>query len=349
MRQGSVAKDYLDPLASVLQCTRILPKGAGWKRFLVFAELTKSKKGADYVALFCYFQFKSAIRIVLAQGPRQAINAMTLYAVMGANLIAKKDDQSHSVKQFFTNVRVLGEKQPHHAAILFSMLFTLIIWAVSALCLLVACLLYVGFLWHYIPGRSLSQYCRKKIDKRLRRIVEDAFAKAIDRREAKKRKAHQKLFGKGFVVSSPREAKLPTIEERSNEDGSDSGSDSNDREKGTVPRHSPVIEHTAPPPYANPPPPLFNRSIPPAFRPGSIQPFRMDSNGRRSRPTPPPLPAPPLALYRKPLPLRSSSVQNQHNEPSPPYSFRRAGTAPVEAPGRRSGIPVLQFIAYKPQ
>ena len=53
MRRGGVAESYLDPLAVQLQSMRI----KGWKRFLVFAELTKSKKGADYVAFFTYFQF----------------------------------------------------------------------------------------------------------------------------------------------------------------------------------------------------------------------------------------------------------------------------------------------------
>jgi hypothetical protein len=57
MRKGGVADSYLDPLAAVLQSMRV-GKGQGWRRFLVFAELTKSKKGTDYVALFVYFQFK---------------------------------------------------------------------------------------------------------------------------------------------------------------------------------------------------------------------------------------------------------------------------------------------------
>lgn len=54
IRTDSVAGSYMDPLAVTLQSMR--PQG--WKRFLVFAELTKSKKGVDYIALFVYFQFK---------------------------------------------------------------------------------------------------------------------------------------------------------------------------------------------------------------------------------------------------------------------------------------------------
>jgi hypothetical protein len=57
MRRGSVAESYLDTLAVRLESTR-MGSGQGWRRFLVFAELTKSKKGAEYVALFTYFSFQ---------------------------------------------------------------------------------------------------------------------------------------------------------------------------------------------------------------------------------------------------------------------------------------------------
>lgn len=57
IRRGSVAESYLDNLAVRLQSVRII-NGKGWRRFLVFAELTKSKKGAEYIALFTYFSFQ---------------------------------------------------------------------------------------------------------------------------------------------------------------------------------------------------------------------------------------------------------------------------------------------------
>lgn len=56
MRSGSITRSYLDPLAVRVQSFRVFTsRGQGWKRFLVFAELTKSKKGAEYVALYTYF------------------------------------------------------------------------------------------------------------------------------------------------------------------------------------------------------------------------------------------------------------------------------------------------------
>ena len=58
MRTGIVAASYLDPLAVRLQSIRVGSKGRGWRRFLVFAELTKGRKGAEYVALFTFFSFE---------------------------------------------------------------------------------------------------------------------------------------------------------------------------------------------------------------------------------------------------------------------------------------------------
>lgn len=58
MKDSAIARSYLDPLAVRVQSVRMGKRGRGWKRFLVFAELTKGKKGADYIALFTYFSFE---------------------------------------------------------------------------------------------------------------------------------------------------------------------------------------------------------------------------------------------------------------------------------------------------
>lgn len=64
MKSGSVAASYLDPLAVRVQSIRMDKTGRGWRRFLVFAELTKSKKGAEYLALFTYFSFEGEFHIL---------------------------------------------------------------------------------------------------------------------------------------------------------------------------------------------------------------------------------------------------------------------------------------------
>lgn len=57
MRRRNVAECYMDSLAARWESIR-LGSGQGWRRFLVFTELTKSNKGAEYVALFTYFNFQ---------------------------------------------------------------------------------------------------------------------------------------------------------------------------------------------------------------------------------------------------------------------------------------------------
>ncbi|KAK3073638.1 Potassium transporter [Teratosphaeriaceae sp. CCFEE 6253] len=208
IKRGGVAESYMDPLAASLQSMR----SQGWRRFLVFTELTKSKKGADYIAFFVYFGFQGAIRIILAEGPRQAVNAMTLYAVMKADLIPSHGQHSN-VAQFFLNLEALAEKQKEQAVILFSMLFTLVIWVFSALCLILAAVFYITFLWHYIPQRDgrLSVYCRRKIDRRLEKIVEHKVKAAIQDEEWKKQKAEKKAELKRMKTGDTLPPKQPTL------------------------------------------------------------------------------------------------------------------------------------------
>ena len=172
--------------------------GNGWRRFLVFAALTKSRKGADYVALFSYFEFRGAVRVIFAEGPRQVVNALTLYSVMRANLIpvgANAATDGHTpVIQFFYNVKILADEHTEQAVILFSMLFTLVIWVFSALSLILSCLFYITFLWHYISSGdgNLSRYCRRKVDQRLEKIVDVKIQKALRKQEEARRKIEEK-------------------------------------------------------------------------------------------------------------------------------------------------------------
>lgn len=97
------------------------------------------------------------------------------------------------VVQFFVNVQILANKDKEQAAILFGMLFTLIIWIFSALSLALAVLFYVLYLWHHIRDGSLSRYCRRKIDTRLHKIVMKKVNKAL----AKDSNARAKQGAKG--------------------------------------------------------------------------------------------------------------------------------------------------------
>lgn len=182
LRSKSIARCYLDSLAMRVHSLR---PGGGWKRFLVFAELTKSKKGAEYAALFTYFSFESWMNTLFADGPRQVVNAITLYSVMQMDLLpggenAEKSSDS-SATQFFENIKILAVNNNLRAVVLISMLFTLVVWVLSVIKLLIAITLYLVFLFHHIPARdgTLTAYCRRKINNRVMRIVTQKVNKAL--------------------------------------------------------------------------------------------------------------------------------------------------------------------------
>jgi hypothetical protein len=226
MRSGSVTECYLEPLAAIWQSMRLTSSGRGWRRFLVFAELTKSKKGANYVALFVYFQFKSALIIIVAQGPRIAINAMTLYAVMQAQILPVGDhasDDRSGFEQFFMNIKVMietGNKQ--ETVVYFTMLFSLVIWVIAALGIIISCILYIFFLWHYIPRSdgSLTNYCRRKVETRLARIVGKKMKKAIEKEDQKRRADEQRAIKKGTLNQTASKPTLPTLVGKEDDFGS---------------------------------------------------------------------------------------------------------------------------------
>lgn len=125
------------------------------------------------------------LRIVFAEGPRQVINALTLYSVLQAKLIPTgdhaPDDGASPVAQFFINIRILADSSTQQATILFGMLYVLIVWVFTALGLILAGVFYITFLWHHIPSAdgSLSKFCQRKIEKRLGQIVRARVEKAI--------------------------------------------------------------------------------------------------------------------------------------------------------------------------
>ncbi|KAL8704970.1 MAG: hypothetical protein Q9225_008055, partial [Loekoesia sp. 1 TL-2023] len=159
------------------------------------------------------------MRIVFAEGPRQLLNAQTLYAVMQADLVpagdhAAKDGHS-SISQFWINLGILANHNREQAAILFGMLFTFIVWVISVISLLVACISYVAFLWHHIPDSdgSLARYCRRKIDTRLSKIVGVKVKKALAREEQLRAKEAARTPSGGRPPQVQRQPTIPIVDE----------------------------------------------------------------------------------------------------------------------------------------
>ena len=81
IRRGVVAASYLDPLAVRVQSVRMGEEGRGWRRFLLFAALTKGRKGAEYVALFTYFSFEGMLSSGTFQEACSRPNSMAAYRI----------------------------------------------------------------------------------------------------------------------------------------------------------------------------------------------------------------------------------------------------------------------------
>ncbi|KAF8420174.1 hypothetical protein EV426DRAFT_248134 [Tirmania nivea] len=190
LKGHGVAEIYLNSNAQRWSCVfggRGRKEDTGWKRFLVFARLTKSKSGVDYIALFTFFSFKGWIRTIFAEGPRQAINALTLYSVMEADIIprnVKKGEELGAMLKFFENFAALGRQDRVQAFVLGSMLFTLVIWVFAILQLLIAGALYIIYLCHVIGSENgLYGYCKARVDEKLGEIVASNHRKELARQQ----------------------------------------------------------------------------------------------------------------------------------------------------------------------
>ena len=94
------------------------------------------------------------------------------------------------------------------------MLWTLVIWVISVLNLIIALILYLLFLWHWVPSSdgTLGKYCKRKVDSRVSSIVEKTVQKARERDETKRQLADAKALKNGQKLSQiKREPTLPTI------------------------------------------------------------------------------------------------------------------------------------------
>lgn len=164
--------------------------------FCFFCHINDSTKTLDNFAFFVFFTFKEWKRLLLADGPRQAINALTLYAIY----LSKKDagpwdDFSKYSPNYVTTL------------LLISTLFTVIIFAGSLLILLAAAVCYIPLLC-YIRG-NLKEFCCHKVDKRISEIVKKKAKQRqqeqaeLDRKEAMGDFSHLKGKNVGARLPQP--------------------------------------------------------------------------------------------------------------------------------------------------
>ncbi|WRT64524.1 uncharacterized protein IL334_001456 [Kwoniella shivajii] len=148
-----------------------------YDNFCLFCHIEGSTKKKDDFAFFIFFTFKGWKRLLLADGPRQSINALVLYSFAYANGF-----QTSDIPAYWDNSAVT-------AMLLFSMIATVLIFAGSLLLLIVAAVFYVPLLC-YIRG-NLKEYVCHKVDKRISELIKKKQRQRIARNAALEKKIAQ--------------------------------------------------------------------------------------------------------------------------------------------------------------
>jgi hypothetical protein len=188
-----------------------------YDHFCFFDHISNSTKTIDDFAFFVFFTFKSWKRLLLADAPRQGINALTLWAVY---LVQKdKPGSWYDPRKYFQDFN------NSTIALTISSFFTVAICAGSLLLLIVAGICYIPLLLH-IRG-NLKEYCCHKVDKRIGDIMK---RKQKERRAEAAKLAQKEAMGdfshlknkKGELVAQP--LPQPTLPNLSVDDDDDTSS-----------------------------------------------------------------------------------------------------------------------------
>jgi len=177
-----------------------------YDHFCFFNHISSSTKRMDDFAFFVFFTFKGWKRIIFAEGPRQSINALTLYALY---LSREGKGAWWDVEKYFSGSNYIT------IALTISTAFTTFIFALSLVMLLAAGVCYIPLLC-YIQG-NLKEYCCYKVDKRIAEIIKRrnkqrlAKAAALARKEAAGDFSHLKNKKGEFIAKPLPQPTLPNV------------------------------------------------------------------------------------------------------------------------------------------
>ncbi|EIW71060.1 hypothetical protein TREMEDRAFT_42550 [Tremella mesenterica DSM 1558] len=161
-----------------------------YDNFCLFCYIDASAKRKDDFAFWIFFTFKGWKRLILADGPRQSINALLLYSFASAN-------------NFETdNIPAYWDDSVVTAMLLWSMILTVLIFLGSLVLLIAAAVLYIPLLC-YIQG-NLKEYVCYKVDKRIAELIKKKLRQRVARHAALEKKMANGEFrnAKGEIVSA---------------------------------------------------------------------------------------------------------------------------------------------------
>lgn len=169
----------------------------------LFHRLESSSQKTNVVVFWVYFSFQGCMRLLFSEGPRQAINALTVFSVL-------------STRNFSFDKESYADITPFQWTVLGFMGLSLLIWLFSFVRFCMAALLF-PFLLCYIQG-GLTEFVVRKIDRRIQNIIEKTRRKRLERYAvARRAEDNASLYGskksshsksKSIVTEKPT---LPTI------------------------------------------------------------------------------------------------------------------------------------------
>jgi len=221
-----------------------------YDHFCFFDHISNSTKTSDDFAFFVFFVFKSWKRVLLADGPRQTINALTLYAVW----LAKHKEAQWDITKYFTGNSIST------SLLTVTTLFTVIVFLGSLGLLIVAGICYIPLLC-YIRG-NLKEYCCHKVDKRIDSVIKKRQKKRLDENQKHAMKEARGDFShlknrKGEFTSKP--LPQPTLPNLSVDDDLDDKSSMHTRVAPSTYTQDSYYYYNSDVKNANPPPmPAYN-------------------------------------------------------------------------------------------
>lgn len=174
-REKNISRTYTNQIARKLYSIK------GYNYFCLFGKITKSRNKKEYLALFVYFSLKGWVRLIFADGPRQVINALTLYSVLKVQ------------EEFLDTLRDIATHSHVQALVISVMLFSLVVWLFNVFQFIFALLCAIPLYVHVEKTCSgLEEYCYVRINKRIAELVKKYYERDLmELREENKRKSKQ--------------------------------------------------------------------------------------------------------------------------------------------------------------
>ncbi|KAJ3309726.1 hypothetical protein HDU76_003537, partial [Blyttiomyces sp. JEL0837] len=175
IRSRDISYAFTSPIAYRYYVLRSYP------HYCFFSQIQNSRKTVDVLAFYVFFMFKGWKRLLLAEFPRQLLNALNLNDVIG-KLANPKDPNPFS--RYYNAIRslvILNNNKTELIAYALSS-FTVAMWIFSFMGLLAAFFIYIPLICT-VRG-NLKEYCCHKIDKRIGELLRKKSRKRTE--EARK-------------------------------------------------------------------------------------------------------------------------------------------------------------------